>query len=147
VHDALLVRGGERVGDLDRDLEGPGEGQGALLQSLGEGLAGQVLHDEVHPAALLADVVEGADVGVGDGRDRAGLVLEAGPRHGVGGHVGGQHLERHHALEAGVEGPVDLAHAPGADEPENLVRAETDARIQRAPAPPGGYCTTSAACR
>src|SRR5262249_7484523 len=58
-----------------------------------ERLALQVLEHEVVDPALVTDVVEHADVGVVEGRDRPRLALEALAQLGVPGEVLGQHLD------------------------------------------------------
>ena len=42
-----------------------------------------------------------------------------------------QHLNRDVAIELGIARPIDLAHSPGADEREDLVRAEASTRLKR----------------
>ena len=61
-------------------------------------------------------------------RDRLRLAAEALAAARVGGDVVGDDLQRDVAIEAGVVGPVDLAHAAGADEPPELVGAELGSR-------------------
>ena len=134
VHDALPVRGVEGLGDLDRDGQRLGDGQGPALEALGDGLAVEELHDEeVHRRAvrrrrLAPHVEERADVRVVDGGDGARLALEALVLLGAVGDVGGQHLDGNGAVEAGVRRPIDLAHAAGAEGADHLVRPEPVAR-------------------
>jgi hypothetical protein len=91
----------------------------------------EVLEDEEVDAALGADVVEHADVGVLEGGDGAGLPLEACPADRVRGEVRGEDLEGDGAAEAGVAGLLNLAHAPGPEKAEDLVRPEASARLER----------------
>jgi hypothetical protein len=68
----------------------------------------------------------------------AGLVLEAAEPLGIGDLLG-KNLDRDLALQARVTGAVDLAHAPRAEEPHHLVRAESRACLEShryTPAPP-----------
>ena len=58
--------------------------QRPLLQPVGERLAFEVLHHQVVDAVLLADVVDGADVGMVQGGGGAGLTLEARAASGSG---------------------------------------------------------------
>ena len=78
MHDAVPVRGVERLRDLDpvaqRQLE---RQRAARRQPVGQRLALQVLHDQVGGRVLVADVVERADVGMRELRDGARLALEA----------------------------------------------------------------------
>ena len=100
---------------------------GPSAMSLSRRLAGDVLHDDVGFFAVagfgggLADVVDGADVGVVDGGGEAGLA-ELGGAHLLGGEVAAlEELEDDGALEEGVVGEVDDAAAAGADLADELV--------------------------
>ena len=77
VDDSLPVRLVERVGDLTAVAQRLLEGQRPLHQPVRERLALQIFHDEELDAVLVAHVVEGADVGVRELRDRLRLPLEA----------------------------------------------------------------------
>ena len=79
----------------------------------------------------LPDVKQRADMRVREGGDGAGLALEARAAFRVCVQVGGKKLERNRATEARVAGLVDLAHTPGADQPENFVRPQARTRSQR----------------
>ena len=96
----------------------------AFLQPLRQRLAFDVLHDEVVQTVLLADVVEGADVRMVELGDGFGFALETGLELGAFGEVLGKDLDGNGAVEAGVRGFVDLAHATGSDGSEYLVGAE-----------------------
>ncbi len=67
----------ERLGDLTAEAEHIRDGERTLLESRGEGLAFEMLHDQVIDVPLSADVMEGADVRVIEIRDGARLALEA----------------------------------------------------------------------
>ena len=92
-----------------------------------EGLAGDVLHDDVGFFAGtafgggFADVVDGAYVGVVDGGGETGLAKLGGP-HLLGGEVAAlEELEDDGALEEGVVGKIDDTAAAGADLADELV--------------------------
>jgi hypothetical protein len=70
--------------------------------------------------------VEGADVGMIQGRDGAGFAFEASaePRR--------RDFDGHSAVKARVSGLVDGAHAAGAKRSQNLVRTKLRAGLQRA---------------
>lgn len=70
------VRRVERFGDLRRDDQGPFDGKRTGLQRIGERFAFEQLHDQEGDAVLIADVVERADGGVIQARDRARLTCE-----------------------------------------------------------------------
>jgi hypothetical protein len=115
-------------GEAVRDLGGDGhrlvEGKRPLLDARRQRLPLEVLeHEEVH-GALGAHVVEGADVRVGERRDRARLALESTSALLVGCHAGRQDLDRYRASEPGVPGPVDFAHAAGPQQTGDLVASE-----------------------
>ena len=63
----------------------------------------------------VADVVERADVRVGQGGDRARLPIEPLPRLAILGRVPRQDLDRHGSIETRIPRPVDLAHTAGAE--------------------------------
>ena len=89
VDDPRPVRAVQRIGDLDAAAQQLGGGQRPALEALGQGLALEVLHDEIDQVALAPDVVERADVGVVQRGDRAGLALEARAQLGRRGQVRG----------------------------------------------------------
>src|SRR5262245_60685682 len=57
--------------------------------------------------------------------------LEARQPRGVTGESGGQHLNRHVAVQLGISGPIHLAHAAGADRRHNLIRSKSCSQRQR----------------
>src|SRR5207253_1488094 len=112
MNDAFAVSGVERVEDLARVLECAGCGERSA-----EGLAFDVFHDE----EIGADVVKRGDVGVIEGGGGAGLIGEAVVEMGFGGFDGDD------AIEAGVAGLEDLAHAAGSYGLEDFVGPEVAA--------------------
>ena len=78
MHDALVVRGVERVADLEQDRDRLGQRQPAAPQPRRERLALQPLHDEVAaPVGQLAEGEHVDDVRMADLVDRARLLHEA----------------------------------------------------------------------
>ena len=65
-----------------------------------------------------------ADVRVAQAGDGLRLALEPGAAVRIGADVGREHLDRDGAIEAGVAGLVDIAHAAGPDGGEDLVPVE-----------------------
>ena len=136
--DALPVRLVEGFGDLDGVAQHLRGGQRTLLEPLGQRVAFQVLHyQEVDrlPALsgvegagacrrLLANVVQRADMWVVQAGDGSRLACEPPLQIGVRGDMLGQHLDRDSAVEAGVTGLVDLAHAARTERGLNLVRPQ-----------------------
>ena len=127
MNDALSMRRAERVGNLHRNLEGVVERQRALRQPVGQRLAFEILHDEKRRALLSADVVEGADVRMGELRDRAGFTIEAFAELPIGRERLRNDFDRDRAIEPRVAGFVHLAHAAGPEGGDDLVRAEAGA--------------------
>jgi hypothetical protein len=90
-----------------------GPGEGAAGDPFLQGLALVAGHGEEQLAVVgLADVVDGADVGVFEGQGRRGLVDEALLGLVAGGQSRGQEPEGDGAAEARVLRAVDDAHAP-----------------------------------
>ena len=125
VDDAPFVGGGETVGDGGADLHDLSRRQRAPADERAQRLAAEELGHGVDDAVLLAEIMDGEDVGVRERGDRAGLALEAGARRFVRGEPGRQDLDRHLAIEREVARAVHLAHAPGAERRDDLVRAES----------------------
>ena len=113
-----LHRAGQRLRDLHR----------ALREARGQGVSGEELHDEVldsrprtRGSILAPDVIQGADVGVRQRRNRPGFALESAAPFGILGYVGGHDLDRDLAIEPRVARSIDFAHAAGADRREDFV--------------------------
>ena len=77
VDDAGRVRGVERVGDLDGIVEEQRPSAAACRDAPAQRRAVEHLHDEERQVAVLADVIERADVRMVERRRRAGLALKA----------------------------------------------------------------------
>ena len=85
--------------------------------------------NDVLLAGLDAEVVNGDDVGVVEGGDGAGFALEAAAEVGGGAErtrcgVLAKDFDGDVAIEAGVAGAVDLAHAADSERGLDLVGAE-----------------------
>ena len=74
----------------------------------------EVLHGDERLAVLFANVVDGADVGMVEGGRGLGLTPETLQSLAVLGHVFGQELESHKAMQPGVLGLVDDTHPAAA---------------------------------
>ena len=130
VDDPLPVRGVEGIGDLDGNPDRLVDGQRALREPLGQRVALQVLHHQVVDPVLGADVEDGADMGVTQGRQRLGFPLEPLPAFGILGEVLGQDLDGDGAIKTGVAGSIDFAHAAGADPGDDFIGTEACAGSQ-----------------
>ncbi len=122
---------GQGAGDLNAVLQGLLEGQRALGETRGEGFAFQALHDQEVDAVLMSDVVEDTDVRMIQAGDGARFALETLPRVGIVRQVFRQNLDSYGAVEPGVAGAVNLAHATGAEGGKNFVGAEAHPGDQR----------------
>ena len=128
VEHGLAMRLRQGVSHLDGIAQELIQRERTFREAGGERLAFQVLHHQEVDAVLVADVVKGADMRVVQAGDGAGFALEALAKFRVGGQVGRQNLDGDGAVEARVFRAIDLAHAAGADERQDLVGAETSAR-------------------
>src|SRR5689334_3686274 len=93
-----------------------------------ERLALEILHDEIVNGAVSvrgrADVVDGADVRMIEGRDDARFALEPLAKLQVGRQLRGENLQRDVAIEPHVARPIDLTHSPFANPGLDFVRPE-----------------------
>ena len=130
MNDAGIVRGGDRAGHLDHDVERFGHGQGAAGDALAERFAFVERHRQKQAAVRrLVDLVDGADVRMIERGSRLRLDDQPLLRVGVVAERRCQHLERHRPLQSRVFGLIDLAHAAGANERRNAVARQGIARI------------------
>ena len=126
VHDAVPVREVQRGADVGDDLHRPpGRQRPFLLQHVAQGVAVDVLHDDVRDGAGLAlglaGVVDRDDRRVVQRRGVLRLAAEPGLEGRVAGQVGAQHLDRHVPAEAQVAATVHLGHAAEAEGVPDLV--------------------------
>jgi hypothetical protein len=131
VRDPILPRlplGGGRL-----RVPGGGARQAELAQARVQAAAIDQLHGEVGPAVILADVVDGDDVGVVEVARGRRLDVEALQGVGRPRQAAQDHLEGDLAVDAHLPGPVDDAHAAARDLAEQLVIAEALRRGPRAP--------------
>ena len=123
VHDAGRVRRAAGVGGLGEQVAGRvGVQRLSGQQQRGQRLAVDELHHQERPVhagpvggGRLAEVEDGRDARVVQGRGVAGLGLEARPERRVVGVLRLEQLHRDAAAEHGVGRPPDLAHPAGGD--------------------------------
>ena len=122
--DAGFVGGLDAGGDLDGQFEGFIQRDRAAVEAFGEGLAFDVLEDEVPGSGLFLDALDAGEVDVAERGKGLGLTLEAFEADGVLGEELRQFLDGDVAVEARVAGQVDNTHAAAADFADELVGAD-----------------------
>ncbi len=116
VDDPALVDGLEAGAHLPAEGDGlPGREVADGLDQVVERLALDELHADVEGAVHLAEVVDAADVGMGDGLSQGQFAPEPLARQALAGGGRPYELERHRLAELAVDRLVDVPHAPGAD--------------------------------
>ena len=121
---AAVVRRGEPGAQLARRFEGLVGGQAAdAQQQVGQVFAVHVFHGDERHAFDFADVVDAADVGVGDLAGHAHFAVEPFQQTRVGRGFDGQEFERHRLAQHQVGGAIDLAHAAAAEQSDDAVAA------------------------
>ena len=131
VHQAGRVRRREADGNLGGDFDRLRGGKRAGLDQAPQGVPADQLGSDPVDTVVAADVVNGDDVRVVERAGGAGFALETRDTVRVARQAGGQHLDGHVALQAGVAGAPDLAHAAAPQQFHNLEVAELRARAQR----------------
>jgi hypothetical protein len=114
VKDAFAVRGVERIGDLDGQPENGLDIQRLACDKLFERLPLQVLHGDKRLAFVLAEVVDGADVGMVERRSGACLTLKTFQRLRVRGELFRKKLQGYMTTEVQVLSLVDHTHSASA---------------------------------
>ena len=121
VHHATLVGVVQRRADLARHAQAPRERRATRREHALVGDTPHERHDQKRDPGARAEVVNGHDMRVGQGRRQRGFLLEPLEPHFAGGDLGWQHLDRHDVTERAVARAVDEAHATGAHGSEQLV--------------------------
>ncbi len=115
MNDAFAVGRIERIGNFDGDGKKLLGLEGLSANPVLQGLAAEVLHDHKGTAIVLADIVDGADVGMVERRGSLRFTLETRQGLRIATELVGQELQRHEAVKAGVLGLVDHTHAAAAE--------------------------------
>ncbi len=136
MHDAFSVCLVQGVGDLDRILEQLLDGKLSVFQSLCEGLAFDVFHDQVVDAVLFAHVVEHANVRMIQAGHRPGLALETLVEIHSLSQMFGKNLDGDGAVQTGVGPPIHLSHTARTELLGNFVRTQACAGYERHRLPP-----------
>lgn len=116
VHEPGAVRGAERGEHRLQDVQrGPRLEGSALAQHVTQGAPGDVLHGQIDVRPVRPLVEDLHHIGVREPGHRLGLADEPLHERAVGGQRRVHHLEGEHAVEAGVQGPVDRGHPADRD--------------------------------
>ena len=127
--DAAAVRMCKRVGRFDRTANDGGRVVSARRDTSREASALDVFHRDVGVAVLLADIVDGADVGMIQSGGGASLPHQSRPAtRFVVRFV--EELEGDVPVQANVARPVDHAHAAGPESSDDLIRTNARAGSQ-----------------
>ena len=138
--DALFVRGFHGFGDLLRDRQGVRQGHRSLRDPISERRSFDELHHERVRVAAVFETVHVRDVRMVQRSEHLRLAAESRETLRITGKRSRQDFERDVAVQFLVAGAVDLAHASGADEADDLVWANSCSRGQ-------GHETSSAWAR
>ena len=133
VHKAAPVGGVERAGDLDRAGQRLLEGQRTAFQSCCDRLAFEILQHQEIDIVVVPDVVERADVRVGERGDCLGFAIEARAELRVVRERLGEDLQGNSAMQTRVLRPIHLAHAAGTEQAFDSIRAKLTVRFQGVP--------------
>ena len=111
MHDALRMRGIQRIGHVDRDLQHLLNRHRFAVDQLPQGDAVQKFHDDECLAVLVVDLVNGADVGMIERGGGARFTAKALQHHGIVGNFRRKKLDGDKAAELEVFRLVNHAHA------------------------------------
>src|SRR6478736_6004475 len=114
MHYAHAMRLVESFGHFGSIAQNQFEWEPPFHQPGAERFSFEELHDDVVNTVLLSEIVELADVGVAELRDRARLALKTLERFRLLGKMGRQHLDRNRAVQSRVDRAIDFAHPANA---------------------------------
>jgi len=120
VDEASAMRGIDGIGDLLADTAQLCERDRTRADSIREGLAFQILHDQEINAVSRIQVVKRADVGMLQLGNRFRLTLEALAIVPILSKVIWQELDRDVSTEPRVAGPIHLSHTALAEQRNDL---------------------------
>jgi hypothetical protein len=115
MNDSFAVGCVQGVGNLDADIEQRLQLESPAKDHFPQSLAFQIFHHQEEAPLVLANFVNGADVGVIQSRGGAGLTPEALERLGIVRQAVWQKLESDKTTELDVLSLIDDAHPAAAD--------------------------------
>ena len=114
MNDAFGVASVQPIGDLYAERQQGFSFQRTPRNAVLQRQPVQKLHGDEPLAFVLTDFVDGANIGMVQGRSRPSLAAEAFQRLWVSRDILGKEFERHKSAERGVFGLVDHTHATSA---------------------------------
>jgi hypothetical protein len=127
MHDAGGVGRRQRLRELHAEVDDRRNRRAAARQR-GERLPLDEFHRQEAATLELPYLVDGDDVRMVEGRGRAGLLLEPAGDVGASGERWAQELDRHLSSQPRILREVHLAHAPAAEQADDVVDADPAAR-------------------
>ena len=121
MNDALGVSSFESVGNFDGVIQNLAGKQGLFVDEMLQSVTVEELHGDEGTALVFADFVDGADVGVIEGRGGLGLAFETKQRFLVVREIVGQEFEGNETVEFGVFGFIDDAHTTATEFFDNAI--------------------------
>jgi hypothetical protein len=116
VHDALAVRGIESIGHFNRKREQALLVHRPPFNRVFQRLASQAFHHDEQMSIMLANLMDGADVGMVQRRGCASLPTKALQSLRVLRGIVGQKLQRHEAAQQRVFRLINHSHSAAAEE-------------------------------
>src|SRR5580698_7921818 len=111
VDDSAGVGGVESIGNLNTQLQQLFKLERTAFNLVFEGRAVQILHGDESFAVLLANVIDGADIGMVQGGSGLGLTLKPAEGLRIFGYVFGKEFQGDEAVQPRVFGFVDNTHS------------------------------------
>src|ERR1700688_3458330 len=121
----------EALCNLGGDFDDFADGEDTGEKQLAQGIALNEFHCNVVGGTVLAEFIDGDDIGVIKGGCGTRFALEALQAIRIGGECGGERFDRESATEPGIACSVDFAHAAGAQQRFDLIGAELAAWKER----------------
>ena len=125
-HTALVGRLA-RFGQLHRDVEGLAQRDRSAGDAVGQILAAGEFHREEPHTLGLVETMDDGDAGMVERREDPGFPLEPRQPFGVPREGVRQHLDRHLAIEVGIDAAPDRTHPTLADLVDDAVVQQTPA--------------------
>ena len=130
MHNSRGMRGGQPVGDACGNRQEFFQRQRSVRNDRAQRLAANQLHHQPCLSVARAEIVDGDDVAVIEGRGASGFAFEAREPVAIVGQLVRKNLDRYLPPETHVARAIDLPHAARPDRASDLVRPEARAGFQ-----------------